>query len=460
VQQKNRLRDMTTGSPAKHLFAFAIPLLVGSFLQQFYNMVDSWVVGRFVGDGALAAVGVGAPVIFMFSSLFMGLSTGGTVIIAQFYGAKKPDRVRDAVDTIYTAFIVGAVPLTVLAVALVDPILFLMRVEESAYHEAWVYLLIISIGLMGSIGYNLNSGILSGLGNSRSTLLFLAISTVMNIVLDLVMVIVFHWGVAGAAIATIISQFFSWLFGLGYINRHYPEIAIRPFCRRFDKQLFKKIMGIGLPAGLQMSMVALGALVVTSKVSSFGKEFTAGFNVAHRLDQMAFLPVQSLSNAITAYVGQNMGAGRLDRVRTGIRITVASAVGWALAMLVLIPLSPYLIGFFSKTPEVIYAGVCYLQGIMPFYALFAVMFSLNNAMRGAGDSAFPMVNALLSLILVRVPAVYLIADHFGPQYMFLGFGIGWMLGFTLSVTHYFRGRWKRKGSLAEEKDTPPKIDGE
>lgn len=450
MRQPNGMRNMTEGSPAGHIFYFALPLLAGSFLQQLYNMVDSWVVGQYVGDGALAAVGVGFPVIFMFSSLFMGLSNGGTVVIAQFYGAGKLDRVRDAVDTIYTAFTVSAIPITAIAVLAVKPILFLMRVEESAYHEAWVYLIVVCAGLVGTIGYNLNAGILGGLGNSRTTLLFLAIAAGMNIILDLVLVLACGLGVLGVALGTIISQAFSWLFGLFYINRKYPDIAIRPFCRRFDKRLFRQIMGIGLPAGIQMSLVAVGAMVVMSKINSYGKEFTAAYNVGSKLDQLAFLPVQSLSNAVTAFVGQNIGAKRLDRARQGIRVTVASAVVWSAAMLVLIPLGPTLVGFFSDTPTVIEAGAVYLKCIMPFYLLFSVMFSLNNAMRGAGDSMFPMVDVVISLILVRVPAVYWFANHYGPDYMYYGVGVGWIVGFTLSVVYYLSGHWKRRGSLAEE----------
>ena len=440
---------MTVGSPAGHIFAFALPLLAGSFLQQLYNMVDSWVVGRYVGDGALAAVGVGFPILFMFTSLFIGLGSGGTVVIAQFYGAGKLDRVRDAVDTVYTTFVCAAVPVTLLAVALVKPILFIMRVEASAYDEAWLYLTVVCAGLIGSIGYNLNAGILGGLGNSRTTLLFLAVSSGMNIVLDLVLVLVCRMGVLGVALGTILSQAFSWLFGLFYINRHYPDIAIRLFCFRFDRTLFRQIMGIGLPAGIQMSLVAIGSMAVMSKINSYGKEFTAAYNVGSRLDQLAFLPIQSLSNAVTAFVGQNIGAKRLDRARRGIRITVCSSVLWSLACLVIIPLGPSLIAFFSDTPAVVQSGTAYLRCIMPFYIPFSIMFCLNNAMRGAGESVFPMVDVILSLILMRVPAVYWLANHYGPDYMYYGIGIGWVLGFLLSVGYYASGRWKRRGSLAE-----------
>ena len=450
MEHQNGMRNMTVGSPAGHIFYFALPLLAGSFLQQLYNMVDSWVVGNYAGDAALAAVGVGYPVIFMFTSLFMGLSNGGTVVIAQFYGAGNMDRARDAVDTIYTAFMASAIPITALALGLVRPVLLLMQVEEDAWAESWLYLAVVSAGLIGAIGYNLNAGILGGLGNSRTTLLFLAISSVMNIVLDLVLVLACGMGVLGVALGTIISQAFSWLFGLFYINRHYPNIAIRPFCFRFDKALFRQIMGIGLPAGIQMSLVAVGAMVVMSKINSFGKEYTAAYNVGSKLDSLAFLPVQSLSNAVTAFVGQNIGARRLDRARQGIRITVAASVAWSAVMLVLIPLGPTLVGFFSDTPAVIQSGSVYLKCIMPFYLLFSVMFCLNNAMRGAGDSLFAMVDVIFSLILVRVPAVYWFADHYGPDYMYYGVGVGWCVGFTLSVVYYLSGRWKRKGSLADK----------
>ena len=448
ARSERGLRNMTDGSPAEHIFYFALPLLAGSFLQQLYNMVDSWVVGNYVGDAALAAVGVGFPVIFMFTSLFMGISNGGTVVIAQYYGAGKLDRVRDAVDTIYTAFMAAALPVTVLALLLVKPLLFVLRVESGAYHEAWVYLMIVCAGLVGTIGYNINAGILGGLGNSRTTLLFLAISSLMNIALDLALVLAAGMGVAGVALGTILSQAFSWLFGLFYINRRYPDIAIRPFCRRFDRTLFRQIMEIGLPAGIQMSLVSVGAMVVMSKINSYGKEFTAGYNVGYRLDQLAFLPVQGLSSAVTAFVGQNIGARRLDRVRRGIRVTLIAAVIWSAVMLVLIPLGPALVSVFSDTPAVIQAGTVYLKCIMPFFFLFSVMFCLNNAMRGAGDSLFAMLDVLFSLILVRVPAVYWIANHYGPDYMYYGIGVGWTVGFTLSVAYYLSGRWKRM-SLAD-----------
>ena len=326
--QHGGMRDMTVGSPAKQILLFTLPLLAGNFLQQLYNMVDSWVVGNYVSDAALAAVGTGFPVIFFFSSLFMGLSTGGTVVISQFYGAGQMDRVHDAVDTIYAAFLRLILPMTALAMLAAKPLLHVLQVDETAMDEALTYLLVVCGGLIGTVGYNFNAGILNGLGNSRTTLLFLSIAAGLNIVLDLVLVLVIPLGVLGVALGTVISQAFSWLFGLFYINRHFPELRIRLFRGKLDKVLFREIVRIGLPAGLQMSMVSLGTMAILSKVNSFGKAFTAGMNVGNKLDSLAFLPTQSLAAGITAFVGQNMGAGREDRAHQGIRATVLAADVW------------------------------------------------------------------------------------------------------------------------------------
>ena len=439
------LRNMTVGSPTGHIFAFALPLLAGSFLQQLYNMVDSWVVGNFVGDAALAAVGIGFPVLFMMTSMFMGFSNGATVVIAQFYGAGEFRRAKDAVDTIYTAFVVSVIPITVLAVVLVHPLMDILHVDPTARAEAQLYLTILCGGIVGSIGYNLNAGILAGFGNSRSTLLFLAVSSVMNIVLDFLFVAAFQWGVWGAAFATILSQIASWLFGIFYINHHYPALAVHPLSRMFDGELFRKIISIGLPSGFQMSLVAFGGMVVMGNVNVYGKEYTAGYNIGSRMDQMAFLPIQSLCNAVTSFVGQNIGAEKMDRVRTGIRVTVMASIAWSAVCLILIPLSPTLIAFFSRTPKVIEAGSIYVGCVMPFYAAFAVMFCLNNAMRGAGDSLFAMVDTVLSMIIIRLPLVFWLSAHYGPHYMFYGIGLGWIAGAAFSAAYYFSGRWKNKG---------------
>ena len=449
-RKRHALRDMTTGPISGHLLGFALPLLAGSLLQQLYNMVDSWVVGKYVSEAALAAVGIGFPVVFMFTSLFMGMSNGTTVVIAQYYGAGKLHKVRDVVDTTYTFFVLSVVPLTALALLIVEPLMALMRVQPDAIDDTRLYLLICCGGLIGTIGYNTNAGILQGLGNSRASLLFLAISAVMNIVLDLVSVLVFHMGVEGVAIATIVSQFASWVFGIFYINRLYTEFAIRPFCMRLDRELLRKIMGVGLPAGLQMATVSIGMIAVMSQVNVYGTSYAAGYNVGHKLDNTGFLPVQSLATAATAFVGQNVGAKREDRVRRGVFLSLLYAVIWcAIIMAVLYPARFLAAGLFTDSRGAIDGAALMLQCILPFYPLFAIQYTMCNIMRGAGESVVPMAVVMLSNVFFRIPGVYLFAHFFGPRYMYYGFGMGWIFGAAVTVIYFLSGRWKRRGSLAE-----------
>ena len=436
---------MTAGSPLRHILVFTLPLLAGNFLQQFYNMVDSWVVGNFVSDAALAAVGVGFPVIFLFTSLFSGIATGGTVVIAQAFGAGKPDQVRSAIDSLYTAFVRSILPITAIALLLVGPLMTVLRVDPTAQAETRVYLLVVCAGLVGSIGYNLNAGILGGVGNSSTTLLFLAVSTILNVILDLTLVLGCSLGVLGVALGTIIAQACSWLFGIWYINRNYPQLSIHPFNGAFDRELFREIIRIGLPSGIQMSLVALGSMCVLSKVNSYGKAFTAGFNVGNKLDTLAFLPTQSMAAAVTSFVGQNLGAGREDRARQGVRISVTLAVVWTvLSSAAVVWQCDPLSRAFSPDPAVIAASAQYLRCVMPPYVLFSTLFVLNSAMRGAGDSLYPMVNVVASVILLRVPFLYLLANRFGPDFMYWSYGIGWAVACVLSIRHYVAGKWRGK----------------
>ena len=449
-RENKNLRNMTEGNIVGHLLSFAFPMLLGSLLQQLYNMVDSWVVGRFVSEAALAAVGIGYPVVFLFTSLFMGISSGTTVTIAQYYGAGKLDRVRDVVDTAYTFITLAVLPLTAFAVVICRPLLRLMQVEQAAMHDAYTYLVIISAGLVGTIGYNINNGILQGLGNSRASLLFLGVSAVMNIVLDLAFVLGLGWGVEGVAVATIISQACSWLFGVVYINRTYESFSIRPFCFRFDKKLFRTIMGIGLPAGLQMATVSIGMVAVVSQVNAYGMGYTAGYNIGNKLDSMGFLPAQAIAMAATAFVGQNMGAGKQERVRQGVARALTISISWCLVMMaVLYPLRYAASAFFTDSAAAIEGSALFLQCILPFYPFFVVQFTMCNIMRGAGESVVPMLTVMASQVFLRIPSVFLLAHFFGPEYMYYGYGLGWIFGATMTTAYFLSGRWKRRGSLAQ-----------
>ncbi|SMC57613.1 MATE family efflux transporter [Papillibacter cinnamivorans] len=436
--------NMTEGSPSRLIFFFALPLLAGNMLQQLYNMVDSMVVGNYVGDTALAAVGTGFPIIFMLSALFMGMGMGATVVISQYYGANDLPQVKKTVDTIYGALLLGVVPVSLLGVLIAAPALSLLNVPGDTFHQAYLYVVIIFGGLIGSLGYNINAGILQGLGDSRSPLLFLVVACGLNIVLDLLFVIVFGWGVVGVAVATVLAQASSWIFGIVHINRTYPEIRIRPFRIQMDFPIFRKILRIGIPSGLQYALFSVGIMALQALVNSYGSDFMAGFNGANKLDTFAFMPIQSFATAATTYVGQNMGANRPERVRRGTLDALLMACGFSLAAAaLLIPFGPWFMRLFSQNPAVIAAGMAYLNRVVPFFSVLAVMFILNSVMRGAGETVIPLVGTLVSLLLVRVPAAYLVNWYFGRDNMFFCYILGWLPGLAVTGSYYLTGRWRR-----------------
>ena len=414
---KSNMTDMTQGSPAGLILFFALPLLVGNMFQQLYNMVDSIVVGRFVGSTALAAVGTAFPVVFLLSSMFMGLGIGAMVMVSQFYGAGDAERLKATIDTIYTALIVGIVPLSIVGILVSRPIIALLAVPADTADQCWIYMVIVLGGLIGSLGYNANSGILQGLGDSKTPLLFLVIACIINIVLDLLFVVVFHWGVAGVAIATIISQAFSWIFGIFYINKKYPQIHIHPFCFKFDKALFGQIVKLGVPAGVQQALFSFGVMAMQRLINSYGSAFMAGFN----------------------------GANRPERVHKGTVATLWMSCGFSvLVAALLLPTGRFCMRLFSTEPAVIESGFAYLARILPFYWMLAIMFVLSSIMRGAGEMMVPMISSLAALWLARVPAAYLLAHFFGPMNIHFCYAIGWALGLAICVPYYFSGRWKEK----------------
>ncbi len=459
IKKRSASTDMTTGSAASRILVFALPLLAGSALQQLYNMVDSIVVGRFVGSTALAAVGVAFPVVFMLSSLFMGLGMGAMVMVSQYFGAKDTDNLRRTLDTVYTALMVGVIPLSVFGAVIVKPIISMLAVPADMQAETFIYLIILMIGLIGSLGYNLNAGILQGVGNSKVPLLFLAIACAINIGLDLLLVVVFHMGVAGVAIATIVAQIFSWLFGIFYINRKFPEVKLRPFSFQFDRRIFKEIIRLGLPTGIQMSLFSIASMVLSRLVNSYGSTFAAGFGAANKLDTFAFLPIQSITTAATSFTGQNIGANKLHRVKDGTAATLKMCLGFSILGLLVIPAGPYLMRMFSDDPAVIDAGMAFIYRIMPCYSLLAVLFTLNSVMRGAGESIMPMVSAILSSTVIRVPAAYILAAFFGRDNLNWCYGIGWLVALCLTVPYYLSGKWKNRAvtRAGETVELPPEV---
>ena len=291
-ERKTIKGDMTVGNPARLILSFSIPLLLGNVLQQMYNMADSIVVGNYVGTTALAAVGTGFPIIYMMVALFMGIGGGATVIISQYYGAGDLKKVSETVDTIYTFGIVGAIPISVIGILLSGPMLRMINTPDDTLPDARLYMTIIFAGTIFALGYNLNSAIMQSLGDSKTPLLLLSITCGLNILLDLLFVIVFQWGVVGVAVATIFSQAVSWGVGILLVNRKYTYIHVNPLKFFFDRELFGKIIRLGLPAGLQQMLFSVGTLALQSLVNGYGSDFMAGFNGANKIDMFAFFPAQ------------------------------------------------------------------------------------------------------------------------------------------------------------------------
>ena len=452
---KNALKNMAEGSPIKLIFAFAVPMLIGNIFQQLYNMVDSIVVGNYVGKIALAAVGTGFPIIFMMSSMFIGIGLGATILISQFYGAGDLNNVKKTAQTIYTAMIIGSIPLSIIGMLLSGPLLKLTNVPVDTFPMAKQYMVIVFAGLIGNIGFNVNAGILQGLGDSKSSLLFLAIACLINIVLDLIFVLVFHWDVPGVAYATIIAQFFSWVFGIIYMRKKYYFLNFTILKFEFDKDLFKKILKLGIPSGLQQALFAIGIMSLQSLVNGYGSDFMAGFNAANKIDSFAFMPIQSFANAVTTYVGQNIGAGRMDRVHKGTVSTVVISIVFSVVIgAIILLLGPAIMKLFNPDTAVIEAGMIYLKTVVPFFALIALGFTLNSVMRGAGEAIIPMLGSIVSLWVGRVPAAYLLAKYVGRDYIFYSYAIGWFLWLIIVVPYYMSGRWKLKSvDLLSKHDT-------
>lgn len=447
-QKTAGITDMTSGNPYRLILLFTAPLLLGNVFQQLYNMVDSMVVGNFIGEQALAAVGTGFPIIFMLSSLFMGLSVGATIMISQYYGAKDMENVRGTVNTIYTATMVGIIPLTVIGILSSEPLLRLMNVPDDGTLEmAKIYMLVIFIGMIGNLGFNINAGILQGFGDSRTSLLFLAVAAIINIVLDLVFTFC-GMGVFGVALATIIAQVSSWLFGVYFINKHYTFLHISLFKFQFNRSLFNKAIRLGVPSGIQQALFSVGIMAMQALVNSYGSSFIAGFNGSNKIDTFVFLPIQSISSAVTTYVGQNVGAARLDRVKRGTKAGLVLGVCGSLLISGLVyPLSALLMRMFSQSPDVISAGVSYLHSLLPFYFLCAVLFILSAVLRGAGSMVVPMAASLISLWIARIPIAYWIAGQFGKDFIYYSYPVSWALGVVIVLIYYLQGGWKKKSII-------------
>ncbi len=458
------MKDLTQGSEGRGILRFAAPMLLGHMFQQLYTFVDQIIVGRYLGKEALASVGASFPILFALIALIMGIATGGTIVIAQFFGAKEIKKVKQAIDTIFIVMAVTSVIMTVVGLRFSEDIFRLIRLPEELMESADAYFTIYVSGLVVFFGYNSVAAVLRGLGDSITPLYFLLLATVINIGLDLLFIVKFGWGVQGAALATIIAQGIAFMVAVFYLNRTHELIKfnLREFA--FDRKIFRQSLRIGLPTGLQQTFVALGMLALMGIVNGFGTDVVAAYTAAGRLDNLAIIPSMVFSTALSTFVGQNIGAGKTGRIKKGLSRTLimASAVALGTTALIILLKTP-LMGLFTTDQEVIRIGGEYLTIVTSFYLLFTGMFIYTGVMRGAGDTLIPMFITLFSLWIIRIPAAVFLSRetiHFlgltikgaglGAEGIWWSIPAGWGFGMVLSMIYYNTGRWKTKSVIKIE----------
>ena len=441
------MKDLSTGNPGRLILKFAIPMLLGNVFQQLYNVVDSIVVGKFIGKEALAAVGTSSPVIFLLVSFLIGITMGFTIVVSQYFGAKDMEKVKKAINTLYVFVFFTSLVMSVVGILLSEYIFRLINLAPEIIPQAKLFLNIFFAGLVFLFGYNATSAILRGLGDSKTPLYFLIGSVVVNIGLDLIFVPVFHWGVAGVAYATVISEALAFIVQIIYLNKYHKVVRFSFNDLKFDPAIFRKSIRIGVPTGLQQTFVAAGMIALYWVVNRFGVDANAAYSVAGRIDNFAAMPAMSFAVALSTFVGQNIGANKPERVKAGLRATFLMTNAFTVTISAFILIFPRgLMHMFTNDPVVIELGRGYLVVIGIFYFLFSTMFVLLGVLRGAGDTLIPMFISLFSLWLVRIPLAYFLSNipSIGVHGVWWSIPIGWFSGLMVYYAYYRSGRWKRK----------------
>lgn len=444
------IKDLTTGKEGKLIIQFALPMVFGNVFQQLYNVVDSIIIGNYLGDEALAAVGASFPIIFLLIALVIGLGSGFTIIVSQYFGARDVDKVKRTIDTTYIILFFASIAISFVGIAFSGPIFRLTDLPEDILPQAQRYLNIYFLGTIFFFGFNGTSAILRGMGDSKTPLYFLIIATISNIILDLLFVVVFEWGIEGAALATIISQAGAFITAIFYLNKRHEIVNLSFRKYIFDREIFRNSVRIGLPSGLQQTFVAAGMIALYGIVNKFGTSTIAAYSVATRIDSFASLLAMNFSAALAAFVGQNLGANKPERIKAGLKSTwlITSAISLSISAIVIVS-GKQLMGVFTPNPEVIQLGNDYLIIVSSFYIVFSSLFVISAVMRGAGDTLIPMFITLFALWIVRIPASYFLADRIGVNGIWWAVPLGWGCGMILAYLYYLTGKWKTKGVIRQ-----------
>lgn len=438
---------MTEGSIWKKILFFSIPLILGNLFQQLYNTVDSIIVGNYIGSEALAAVGSSGSIITLLIGFCIGASAGAGVVIAQFYGARDKEGVRKAVHTTIAIAIAAGAILTIVGIVTTPLLLKAMGTPKEVFDQASIYLKVYFGGILFSVVYNMSAGILNAVGNSKRSLVYLMIAAISNIFLDLLFVVVFKMGIVGAAIATDISQLLSCIFIILFLVRSEDVYRVKLKDIRCYDNLLGKILKIGLPTGVQNIVISLSNVIVQSSVNSFGAVAMAGFAAYIKVDGFNILPVLSFSMAATTFVGQNVGAGRLDRVKKGMYVSVAMGIIYTVCTGVLLLIfAPQVIGVFTQNKQVVEYGVYIMKFFCPFYWMLGILHILAGTIRGTGKTMQAMIVFLFSLCIFRVLWILgamAVSHEIGG--VMLGYPLSWLVGLVMILLYVWKGNWMPYG---------------
>ena len=440
-------KDMTKGNPGKILFLFAVPMVLGNMFQQLYSIVDSIIVGKFVGAEALASVGASYPITFVCITIANGAGIGCSVVISQYFGAKKFHKVKSSIYTSLISILIISSIILILGFIFTENILTLMNTPDDIFQEAVVYLKIYFLGVVFLFMYNIVNSSFNALGDSKTPLFFLIFSSIVNIVLDLIIVINFNMGVKGAAIATLISQAISGCFSLLFLIIMINKIQTKEKVKPFNIAIFKSISKIAFPSILQQSIISVGNLCVQALVNSFGSLIIAGYTAATKIDSITILPMSNMSNAVSAFTAQNIGGEKMDRVHKGYKAALRIIFVFCIIIAVVIFLfGSNIIGCFvneEASVEVIEFGHNYLKIVSLCYFLMGFMVVTNGILRAAGDMKYFLITSFINLF-TRVSSAYVLSVIFKENSIALAVPLGWLAACIFVYTRYKSGKWRNK----------------
>lgn len=439
--------DLSKGNVVRQLVLFAFPFLVSSIVQSLYNVADMLIVGNFSGTASMSGVNIGGQVTFILTNIVVGLCSGGTVLVAQYLGAKKPQDIEDTIATLMSTLLAAAVIITVLMLGLKNQVLSLIKTPAESFEEASRYLTVTVIGIIFIFGYNVLSAVMRGMGDSKRPFYFVLIACVTNIFLDLLLVAGLGMGAFGAAVATVFSQALSMIFCIIYLVKHDFMFDFKPSSFKFHKKKMELIVRIGLPAAVQNGVTSFSFLIITTLVNTIGGvNASAAVGVVSKVNGFAIMPAVAMGSSVATMCAQNIGAGHWDRGRKTCKVGTLIAVVCSYAIFVVVQVFPgQILELFDKNPEMIASGIQYFRTFSIDYLLVPICFSVNGLFIASGHTTFSLLNSVMSALLLRIPASILFGSVLGMGLGGIGLGapVASLGSVILIVWFYFSGKWKK-----------------